>query len=114
MHLAVDAQQRAVGVNDGGGVVINAGGALFKQRGDDDDLVFFRELAKRVGAGAGNFFGQLEILEVFALAKVLRAEKFLRADDLRAVPGGAFGQREGFLKIRVGIRGAGGLDQPDA
>ena len=76
-------------------------------------LCFFASLQKAVGARAGNFFGELEILEVFALAKVLRAEEFLRADDLRALPGGAFGEREGFLQVRFGIRGAGALNQPD-
>ena len=91
MHLAVDAKQRAVGVNHGGGVVINAGRALFKQRCDNDDFVFFGKLAKSAGAGAGDFFGEFKIFEVFALAEILRAEEFLRADDLRALPGGAFG-----------------------
>ena len=96
----------------GGGVVINAGRAFLEQRGDDDDLVFFRELAKGVGAGAGNFFGELEILVVFALAKILRAEKFLRADDFCAGLRGAFDEREGFLKIRVRTGGDGSLNQP--
>ena len=68
----------------GGGVVINAGGAFFKQRGDDDDLVFFGEFLKGVGAGAGDVFGEFEIFVVLALAEVLRAEQFLGADDLRA------------------------------
>ena len=112
MHLAVDAQQRTVGVNDRGGVVINAGGAFLKERGDDDDLVFFGELAKSVGAGAGNRFGELEIFVVFALAKILRAEQFLGADDLRAALGRAFGERERFFQIRVRVGGTGGLNQP--
>ena len=47
VHLPVDAEQRTVGVNDGGGVVINAGGAFLKQRGDDDDLVFLAPVCKR-------------------------------------------------------------------
>ena len=96
VHLAVDAQQRAVGVNDRGGVVIDAGGALLEQRGDDDDLVFAGELLKGRGARAGNRLGQFEIRVVFALAEILRAEQFLRADDLRAVPGGAFGAARAF------------------
>ena len=85
VHLPIDAEQRTVRVNDGGGVVINAGGALFEQRGNDDDLVFFGEFLESVGARPGNFFRELEILVVLALAKILRAEQFLRADDLRAV-----------------------------
>ena len=84
VHLPVNAEQRAVGVNDRGGVVINAGGAFLEQRGDDDDLVLLRELLERLGAWAGNFFGQLKILVVFALAEILRAEQFLRANYVRA------------------------------
>ena len=57
VHLAVDAEQRAVGVNDGGGVVIEPGGALLEQRGDDDDAEFFGELSARrsvLGPGIGS------------------------------------------------------------
>ena len=112
MHLAVAAEQGAVGVNDRGGVVIDAGRAFLEERGDDDDLVFPREFAEGVGAGAGNFFGELEIVVVFALAKILRAEQFLCADDLRAGLGGARGQREGFLEVGGRAGGNGRLNQP--
>ena len=40
VHLAVEPEQRAVGVDDRGGVVIEAGGALLEQRRDDDDAQF--------------------------------------------------------------------------
>ena len=53
VHLAVDAQQLAVGVDDGGGVVINAGGALFKERGDDDGAVAARQFAQASVLGPG-------------------------------------------------------------
>ena len=111
MHLPVNAEQRAVGVNDGGGVVINSGGAFLEQRRDDDDFVFLREFAKGVGRRAGNFFREFKILMVFALAKVLRAEQFLRANDVCAVFRGAFDERNCFLQIRVRVGGAGSLDQ---
>ena len=57
MHLAIDAQELAVGVDDGGGVVVNAGGALLEERGDDDNAVLLREflaLAAVDGPGIGS------------------------------------------------------------
>ena len=45
MHLAIFPEQRAVGVNDRGGVVIDAGGALLEERGDDDDSGLARDFA---------------------------------------------------------------------
>ncbi len=112
MHFPVNAEQRAVRVNDGGGVVINAGGAFLEQRRDDDDFVLLREFLKCLRAWAGNFFGQFKIFVVFALAKILRAEQFLRADDICAHFRGAFGERNCFLQVRVRVGGAGSLDQP--
>ena len=46
VHLAIHAQQRSVGVDHRGGVVIHAGRALLEQRRDDHGLVFLRELAR--------------------------------------------------------------------
>ncbi len=46
VHLAILAEQRAVGVDDRGGVVVEARRALLEERGDDDDAVLLRELAE--------------------------------------------------------------------
>jgi hypothetical protein len=54
VHLPIRAEQRAVRINDGGGVVVEAGGAFLEERGNDDNFVFFRELLKSSGARAGN------------------------------------------------------------
>ena len=48
VHLAVHAQQRAVGVEHRGRVVIEAGGAPLEERGDDDHAQFAREFAQGV------------------------------------------------------------------
>ena len=42
VHLAIDAQQRAVGVEDRGGVVVQAGGAALEERSDDHDAELAR------------------------------------------------------------------------
>ena len=97
VHFAINSFERTVGIDDRSGVVINAGGAFLEKRGDDHDLVFFSELLKSIRARAGNRLGQFEIFVVFALAEILRAEQFLRADDLRAGLRGAFDERDGFF-----------------
>src|SRR6266571_3105336 len=113
VHLAVNTQQRAVRVDDGGGVVIESGGAFFEQGNDDDHALALRQFLKRFRGGAGNRFGEFEIGVVFALAKIKRAEQFLGADELGALPGGAPGQGEDFLKIGLRVRRTTGLQQPE-
>ena len=85
MHLAIDAEQRAIGVDDRRGVVVEAGGALLEQRGDDHHAEFGGQRAQAVGGGAGDGFGEIEQAGVFFAAEILRAEQFLQADDLRAL-----------------------------
>ena len=114
VHLAVDTEERTIGVNDGGGVVINTGGAFLKERSDDDDLVLFSEFLESPGARAGNRFGKPEILVVLALAKILRTKQLLRADDLSAASGCAFDKRERLFEIRARIGKTSGLNQSDS
>jgi len=56
----------------------------------------------------------LEMPVIFALAKILRAEKFLGAEDLGAGPGGALGGAEGGAEIGGGVGGAGVLKEAEA
>ena len=104
VHLPIRPQQRTVGIDDSRGVVVNAGGALFKQRGYDDRAIFLRELLKGLRARSGNGFRELEIFVVFGLAKILRAKQLLRADNFRALLRGAFGGGERFVQIRLWVR----------
>src|SRR4051812_28740689 len=53
VHLAVDAQQRTVRVDDRRGVVIYTGRTFLEERRDNDGLVFARQFLKRLGARAG-------------------------------------------------------------
>lgn len=111
VHFAVDAQEGAVGVDDGGGVVIEAWGAFFEQGGNDDDTVFFGEGLKCLGAGSGDGFSKLELGVILRLAKVLGAKKLLGADDLSPLFGGFCGQIEGVAKVHIGIGVAHGLQE---
>ena len=58
VHLAVEAAQRTVAVEDGGGIVIDAGGALFEKGGDEDDSVSARGCGQFFAGRARNRFGQ--------------------------------------------------------
>ena len=88
VHLPVFAEEPAVGIDDGRGVVIESFGALLEQRGDDHDAQLGGQLAQRLGRRARNRLGQLEEPVVFGLAEILAAEELLEADDLGAATGG--------------------------
>ena len=54
MHFAVNAQQRAVRIDDGGGVVEKPRRALLKKRGDDYYLFLARERLEYLGGWPRN------------------------------------------------------------
>jgi hypothetical protein len=103
MHLAIDARNFAVGINNCSGVVINTGRPAFENRRHDHGFRFLRHVAQRFRGWPGHGLGQLEICGVFALAEVLRAKKFRQADDLGSGAGSFFnprlGAREIFLRL---------------
>ena len=88
MHLAVFAQHGAVGVDDGGGIVVEARAALFEEGDDDDHTEFLGQRGKTIGGGAGDGLGEIKKLRVLSDAEVGGVEKLLEADDLRATRGG--------------------------
>src|SRR5947207_242539 len=60
VHLAVDALERSVRIDDRRRIVVEAARALLKERGDDDRVVLFGDLAEGIGAWAGDGLGELE------------------------------------------------------
>ena len=114
MHLAIDAQQRAIGVDDERGVVVHAGGAPLEDRAHDDHLQFARQVRETLAGGAGDGLGEIEQFGALLAAEILRAEEFLHADNLRAFPGGVADAPLGFCQILVGVHAAGHLDQAHA
>ena len=97
VHLAVDTEEFAGGVNDGGAVVEKAGGALLEDGGDDDNLMLAGNFLECLSGGTGDGFGMLEVVVIFFLAKVLSGEELLGADDLGATAGGLDGCGECIL-----------------
>ena len=114
VHLAIDAQQRAVGVDDQRGVVIDTRRAPLEYRAYNHDLQFARQTRKALAGGAGNGLRQVEQVGPFLAAEILRAEEFLHADNLRAFAGGFANAPLGFRQILVGVERAGHLDQAHA
>ena len=70
VHLAIEADLRAVGVEDDSRVVIDAGGASLEQRADDDDAMLLRGGGKGFARRAGNRLGLGEPAVVLGLAEV--------------------------------------------
>src|SRR5438552_2970971 len=83
VHFAIKAAQGTVTIEDGGGIVVDPGGALFEQRRDQDDAVAARRGRELFAGRAGNGFSQIEQQMIFALAEILRLKKLGQADDLR-------------------------------
>ena len=76
VHLAVDAEQRAIGIDDRGGVVIDAGGAALEERADDRRRsARARAFASASVDGPGNRLREIEQIRVFLAAEILRAEQ---------------------------------------
>ena len=113
MHLAVAADDFPGLVDDGGSVVIDAGGATLEDRRDDDDFPRLGHGAERFGGGAGNRLGEIEKFRILDLARVMRAEQLLGADDLRAALGGLLDFGDCLVEIEARLGRTTHLDEPD-
>jgi len=60
VHLAVFAEERAVGIENRAGIVIDAGSASFEERNNQGDFLFFGDLGEFFGRGAGNCFREIK------------------------------------------------------
>ena len=87
--LAVLAEVAAIGINDRGGVEIDAGHFDFVNRDDKNHLVLLGELlhGRNCGTG-GNLLGQFVPACLLLGAKIRAVEKFLEAEDLHFLFGG--------------------------
>ena len=91
MVLAVLAQVGAVGVDDGSGVVVNAGHFDFVDRDDDDHVVLLGVFAHQLGGGTvRDLLGQVVPLGILRRAEVGAGEDFLEAQHLDAFFTGFF------------------------
>ena len=112
VHFPVNTEQRSVGINNGGGIMVQADRAFLEQRRDDHDLFLASNLLESLRAGARNGLGEVEICVVFTLRKVLVCKEFLCANDLRATAGRLGHSLTGVGEIRGRIGFAGLLQEP--
>src|SRR5260370_42044400 len=80
VHLPIDAFDLPISVDDGGGVVIQAGRAALEQRCEHHDAGVSRDATERLSARPGDGFGEIEQSVIFALAAALGAGELRQAD----------------------------------
>ena len=81
VHLAVDAEQAAVGVDHRRAVVIDARRPPLEERGHDGQLPLRGQLGQGLAGLAGDRLGQVEEGRVLPLAEVLGAEELGKAGE---------------------------------
>ena len=92
--LAVLAQVAAVGVDDCGGVVVDAGLLTLVDGHDHRHLVLARVGRHRFGGRAGHGLGQVVPVRVLRRTEVGPVEHFLQAEDLHATTAGLLDERD--------------------
>src|ERR1043165_6398380 len=108
MILSILTEVGAVGVDDGGGVVVNAGALFFIERHDDDHLVLFGVLLHELrGRAVGDLLDGVVPARVLLGAEVRTGEDLLHAEHLHAFLAGLIDVLERALDLGV----ANGLDR---
>ena len=98
--FAVRAEERAIGVEDRGGVVVDAGLRAFVERHYDDHIVLLGILGQAIAGGAGHGLCRLVPARVLAGAEVWTVEDLLQAEDLHASLASLFDERDVFFEHR--------------
>ncbi len=98
-------------IEDGGGIVVEAGGTLLEQRGDQHDGGCLGGDGKFFRCWAGDRFGEIEQRVILALAEVLGLEQLGQTDDVRAVGGGFTDASEGLVEVLLRLRSTGHLEK---
>ncbi len=113
VHLAVASPERAIGIEDDRGVVIDAGRAALEHRADHDHARLVRQPGQRLGGRTGDRLGEIESRGVLDLAEILRAEQFRQTGDLRTAIGRGAEQCRRPAQVILRVVRASHLDQAD-
>src|SRR5262245_21324347 len=105
MHLAVLTEIASVGIEEGGGIVVDARSPALEQRNNYDQFQLSSHLAHKFRRGTGDFFGKSEVCMFLDLAEVRRLEKFLQANNLGALRRGFLDARDGLFEIGFRLPG---------
>jgi len=109
VRLAIRAEQRTAGVDDGDRVVENVSRAL-EHADRQYDVQLARELLKSADRRVLlDRHGDLEVLRIVLDAEVRRFEELLNQDDVRALPRGLAHDPLGRGEIRGAVAGTGEL-----
>src|SRR6185369_6085494 len=99
--LAILAEIFSVGVDHGGGVVIDAGQLFFVDRHDDDHAVLFRDfLHQPYGWTVGNTLDCFIPARLLFRTKIRSREDLLHAENLHALLRGVFDVVQMFLDVQ--------------
>ena len=107
--LAVLAEDRAVGIDDDGRVVVHAGDVLLVDREDHDHVQLGGQLREALHDGSVGGLGVAVVLLVLGDAEVRPVEELLEADHLRALGGGIPRELLVLVEHRVLVACPGGL-----
>jgi hypothetical protein len=113
VHLAIDAEQRPVGIDDRSRVPIDPRRLPLEHGNDDDDGELAREALHRLRARARNRLRQIEAIALLRLAEVERVIELLEADDLRAARRRLADQTLGAADVLADVRAGMVLNDSD-
>ncbi len=103
--LPIFAEVRAVGVDDGGGVVVDAGAVLLVQRYDDHHLVPLRQLLHELRRRpVGNRLDGVVPARALLGAEVRTGEDLLHRQDLHALAPRLLDETQVLLDVRLADR----------
>src|SRR5690606_37376627 len=114
VHLAVHTSQAAVPLENNGRVVVQAGGAFFKQAADQHDAEFLGQCTEPLCRRAGNALGQIETPGVFGLAEIQAAMQLLQQHQFGSLAGGIAYQCHGVFQVGLQIVTVGLLNHGNA
>jgi hypothetical protein len=103
MHFPIKANLRTIGIEDDGGIVVEAMCTTLEQRPDDGDSQRSGSILQQATGGARNRFSLRKFPVVLRLARILSWEQFLEADHLRALASRSIDLIDRAIHIRVAI-----------
>src|SRR5688572_7886221 len=114
MQLAIDAESRAVGIDNSSGIEISPVCRNLEDRDNDDDLEFLSERRERGCRFPGHFFREMGGVNLFVYGEVPRSEQLLKADHASSPARRLTNTTNRFLQVRFEIGRDRRLNQGDA
>jgi hypothetical protein len=113
VHLAILADEPALGVEHGRRVVIKAGRAFLEQACHERDAQILRERRERLRARPRNRLGERELRRILALAEIARAKQLRQHDERRALLRGVADALDRAREVVARVGAHRHLDEPD-